>query len=118
MYKRQDLSLAADGLPAAYADSSGMEARFSDYQLADAASSVTVSFFRNGAALGNPATVPVEGAGLRALQTMAERVRLAVQSTPASTGRQVAVSYTHLDVYKRQNHAYRKAELESILPYL
>ena len=41
-----DLSLATDGLPAAYTDSSGMEARFSDYQLSDAASSVTVSFFR------------------------------------------------------------------------
>ena len=85
-----DLSLATDGLPAAYTDSSGMEARFSDYQLSDAASSVTVSFFRNGAAQGNPATVPVDGAWLRALQTMAERVRLAVQGASASTGRQVA----------------------------
>ncbi|HMQ39518.1 MAG TPA: hypothetical protein PKA07_18290, partial [Micropruina sp.] len=85
-----DLSLATDGLPAAYTDSSGMEARFSEYQLSDAASSVTVSFFRNGAAQGNPATVPIDGAWLRALQTMAERVRLAVQGASASTDRQVA----------------------------
>ncbi len=66
-----------------YTDSSGRHGSAVQrlHQLTDTASSVTVSFFRNGAAQGNPATVPVDGAGLRALQTMAERVRLAVQST-------------------------------------
>ncbi len=64
-----DLQLAPDGLPTTYTDSSGVEARFSDYNLNEAAASVTVSFFRNGAAQGVPATVPVEGGGLRALQT-------------------------------------------------
>jgi len=109
-----DLSLAADGLPATYTDSSGMEARFSEYQLTDAASSVTVSFFRNGAALGNPATVPVEGAGLRALQTMAERVRQAVQGASASTGRQVAPAVT-ASARQTQDTALSRFTLSALL---
>ena len=109
-----DLKLADDGLPVAYTDSSGMEARFSDYQLTDAASSVTVSFFRNGAALGNPATVPVEGAGLRALQIMAERVRQAVQGASASTGRQVAPAVT-ASARQTQDTAVSRFTLSALL---
>ncbi len=109
-----DLQLADDGLPAVYTDSSGMEARFSDYQLTDAASSVTVSFFRNGAALGNPATVPVEGAGLRALQIMAERVRQAVQGASASTGRQVAPTVT-ASARQTQDTAVSRFTLSALL---
>ncbi|MCP5450036.1 MAG: hypothetical protein H6972_05655 [Gammaproteobacteria bacterium] len=110
-----DLSLAADGLPTAYTDSSGMEARFSDYQLTDAASSVTVSFFRNGAALGNPATVPIEGARLRALQTMAERVRQAVQGASASTGRQVAPAVSTASARQTQDTAVSRFTLSALL---
>ncbi|QQS54013.1 MAG: hypothetical protein IPM89_14440 [Candidatus Competibacteraceae bacterium] len=110
-----DLSLADDGLPDAYIDSSGVEARFSDYQLTDAASSVTVSFFRNGAAQGTPATVPVEGAGLRALQTMAERVRLALQSTPASTGRQVAPAVSTAAARQPQDTPLSRFTLSALL---
>ncbi|MCB1793071.1 MAG: fibronectin type III domain-containing protein [Candidatus Competibacteraceae bacterium] len=110
-----DLQLADDGLPVAYTDSSGMEARFSDYQLTDAASSVTVSFFRNGAAQGNPVTVPVEGAGLRALQTMAERVRLAVQSAPTSTGRQVAPAVSTASARQTQDTTPSRFTLSALL---
>ena len=85
-----DLQLSPDGLPAVYTDSGGLEARFDAFNLADPAPTVTVSFFRNGAAQGDPATVPIEGGRLRALQTMAERVRQAVQSAPAESGRQLA----------------------------
>ncbi|MDG4553906.1 MAG: fibronectin type III domain-containing protein [Candidatus Competibacter sp.] len=85
-----DLQLTPDGLPSVYTDSSGVEARFGHFDLAASAPHVTVSFFRNGVAQGNPATVLVDGGRLRALQTMAERVRQAVQSAPASTGRQLA----------------------------
>lgn len=110
-----DLSLATDGLPAAYTDSSGMEARFSDYQLTDATSSVTVSFFRNGAAMGNPATVPVDGAGLRALQTMAERVRLAVQGASASTSRQVAPTVSTASARQTQDANLSRFTLSALL---
>ncbi|MCP5450492.1 MAG: hypothetical protein H6972_08040 [Gammaproteobacteria bacterium] len=110
-----DLSLATDGLPAAYTDSSGMEARFSEYQLSDAASSVTVSFFRNGAAQGNPATVPIDGAWLRALQTMAERVRLAVQGASASTGRQVAPTVSTASARQTQDTTPSRFTLSALL---
>ncbi|MDG4560641.1 MAG: hypothetical protein P9E88_05040 [Candidatus Competibacter sp.] len=110
-----DLSLATDGLPAAYTDSSGMEARFSDYQQSDAASSVTVSFFRNGAAQGNPATVPIDGAWLRALQTMAERVRLAVQGASASTGRQVAPTMSTASARQTQDANLSRFTLSALL---
>ncbi len=85
-----DVQLTPDGLPTVYTDSSGVEARFSNINLSDPAPNITVSFFRNGAAQGNPATVPVDGGRLRALQIIAERVRQALQSAPASTGRQRA----------------------------
>ncbi len=77
-----DMQLAPDGLPATYTDSSGVEARFSNFNLTDTASSITVSFFRNGAPQGGAVTVPVDGSRLRALQTMADRVRQAVRSVP------------------------------------
>jgi hypothetical protein len=92
-----------------------MEARFSDYQLSDAASSVTVSFFRNGAAQGNPATVPIDGAWLRALQTMAERVRLAVQGASASTGRQVAPTMSTASARQTQDANLSRFTLSALL---
>ncbi|MCB1824545.1 MAG: fibronectin type III domain-containing protein [Candidatus Competibacteraceae bacterium] len=110
-----DLQLADEGLPAVYTDSSGVEARFSDYQLTDAASSVTVSFFRNGVAQGNPATVPIDGARLLALQTMAERVRQAVQGAPASTGRQVAPGVSTTSARQPQDTPLSRFTLSALL---
>ena len=110
-----DLSLATDGLPAAYTDSSGMEARFSGLPAERCRIQRDGKLFRNGAAQGNPATVPIDGAWLRALQTMAERVRLAVQGASASTGRQVAPTMSTASARQTQDANLSRFTLSALL---
>ena len=83
-----DLQLADDGLPAVYSDSNGIEAQLRDLDLA--AGTMAVSFSRNGTVQGDPVTVSLDGGRLGALQTMAERVRQALQNASTESGRQLA----------------------------
>jgi hypothetical protein len=72
-----DVALTTDGLPAAYKDSAGVEARFSNLT----ATTTTVSFFdRTGAPQGEPVTVPINVGFLQSLQTVANRIASNAQS--------------------------------------
>ncbi|NJM10864.1 MAG: PASTA domain-containing protein [Synechococcaceae cyanobacterium SM1_2_3] len=72
-----DVALTTDGLPAAYKDSAGVEARFSNLT----ATTTTVSFFdHTGAPQGEPVTVPINVGFLQSLQTVANRIASNAQS--------------------------------------
>ncbi len=78
-----DIQLTADGLPAVYTDSAGVEARFSAFTETTAA----VSFHdSSGNVLAGPVTTPVDGNLILALQEMARRVFNEAQSAAASVG--------------------------------
>ncbi len=72
-----DVVLTADGLPAAYKDSAGVEARFSNFTT----TTTTVSFVdRSGNPQGQPVTVPINVGFLQSLQTVASRIASNAQS--------------------------------------
>ena len=81
-----DVALTADGLPAAYRDSAGVEARFSNFT----ATTATVGFFdRNGNPQGQPVTVPINGGFLQSLQAVAQRIANNAQSAAANQAKQL-----------------------------
>ncbi len=81
-----DVALTADGLPAAYRDSAGVEARFSNFT----ATTATVGFFdRTGNPQGQPVTVPVNMGFLQSLQAVAQRIASNAQSTAANQAKQL-----------------------------
>ncbi len=78
-----DIQLTADGLPAVYTDTAGVEARFSAFTDTTA----TVSFHGpSGDVLAGPVTTPIDNSLILALQEMARRVFTGAQSAAASVG--------------------------------
>lgn len=76
-----DLTLGADGLPNAYKDSSGNQARITQ----TATNSLTIQFVNAaGQAQGQPATIPVNGSFLQNLQQAIQQIRDAIVPTPAT----------------------------------
>ena len=79
-----DLLLDAEGLPATYRDSSGIEARLSQFT----PTSVVIGFFdTNGKSLGGPVTAPLDGNLVQRLKELIDRLR-AAEPNSASTFRQ------------------------------
>ena len=84
-----DIQLIADGLPAVYTDTAGVEARFSAFTDTTA----TVSFHGpSGNVLAGPVTTPIDNSLILALQEMARRVFTGAQNAEASGGRRLADS--------------------------
>lgn len=83
-----DIQLTTDGLPSAYTDSAGFEARFSAFTDA----TTTISFHGpSGNVLAGPVTTPIDGSLIAALQEMARRVFNGAQRAEESgSGRQLA----------------------------
>lgn len=80
-----DIQLTANGLPATYTDSAGVEARFNAFTETTA----TVSFHgRSGNVQAGPVAVPIDSSPILALQEMARRVFNAARSPATPVGGQ------------------------------
>ncbi len=84
-----DLLLDAEGLPATYRDSSGIEARLSQFT----PTSVAISFFdSSGKPLGGPVTASLDGNLVQRLKDLIERLRAAEPNSAAILARPSAAS--------------------------
>ena len=84
-----DLLLDAEGLPATYRDSSGIEARLSQFT----PTSVAISFFdSSGKPLGGPVTASLDGDLVQRLKGLIERLRAAEPNSAAILARPSAAS--------------------------
>ena len=84
-----DLLLDAEGLPATYRDSSGIEARLSQFT----PTSVAISFFdSSGKPLGGPVTASLDGNLVQRLKDLIERLRAAEPNSAAILARPRAAS--------------------------